>query len=433
MSYQPLLLIIDDETAILKTLKEALEDEGFRVQTLNETTHALDLIGQLVPDLILLDIFMPNQNGLDFLEKIKKEYPDQQIMIISGFGTIQIALDAIKRGACNFIEKPLNLDEILSKIEYLKKNDYEHSINLQTNHHKTNEPYEAYGIVGKSYLFQELMYQIHQIIKLPFPVLIYGQHGVGKNLIAHYIHQKNNYAYDTFFELHESTNATLMLKTFFTSLDQGTLYIKNIEMLSPTIQRTLLSYLEQHHNTQLKIIASSTISLFKLVQEEKFDGTLFYHLNVIPLEIPPLSKRRYDIPLLINHYLNQENEKQKKSIAFSAASMRFLRNHSWHGNVFELKTFIKKIVTLTNPEQHMITPQELHEHLNEKDHQLIEEQAYTHYSSLQEATAAFEKKFLLHLLKKNRYDLEQLSDRLNLNIPQLRAKMLELSIEFKGQ
>ena len=120
-SNQPLILIIDDEQAILKTLQDALTDEDYKVITLDEGQKALHTIGEIIPDLILLDIFMPNCNGLKLLSQIKKEFPDQKIIIISGFGNIPIAIEAIKNGAIDFIEKPLNLDEILHKISFLKE------------------------------------------------------------------------------------------------------------------------------------------------------------------------------------------------------------------------------------------------------------------------------------------------------------------------
>jgi len=186
MNNSPLLLIIDDEITILKTLKEALEDEKFRVETLSDGNKSLDLIGKLIPDLILLDIFMPNCNGLELLKKIKKEYPQQKIIIISGFGNIPMAIEATKNGALDFIEKPLNLDDILSKILFLKKENHQ----KPTNKTETKN-LEIYGIVGQSYLFLELIQQAEQVANLSLPLLIYGQHGTGKTLLSKYIHQKS--------------------------------------------------------------------------------------------------------------------------------------------------------------------------------------------------------------------------------------------------
>ena len=155
---KPLLLIIDDEESILKMLKESLEDENYRVKTLIDGNKALDTIGKILPDLVLLDIFMPNCNGIKLLEKIKKEYPQQKIIMISGFGNISIAIEASKKGALDFIEKPLNLDEILMKISFLKEEKSEKNSEISV-----AENLESYGIIGQSYLFQELVQQIKQV------------------------------------------------------------------------------------------------------------------------------------------------------------------------------------------------------------------------------------------------------------------------------
>src|SRR5579862_5254167 len=136
----PFILVIDDEPAILETLKDSLEDENFRVETLSDGTKALDVIGKIVPDIVLLDIFMPNCNGIELLTKIKTEYPQQKVIMISGFGSISIALDAVKKGALDFIEKPLNFDDVLAKLLFLKSEN----LNIQEN--ILEEDYERYGI-----------------------------------------------------------------------------------------------------------------------------------------------------------------------------------------------------------------------------------------------------------------------------------------------
>ncbi len=187
MNSSPLILVIDDEATILTTLKEVLEDEGYRTETLSDGNKTIQTIGKLIPDLVLLDIFMPNCNGLELLEQIKKEYPHQKTMIISGFGNISIAIKAVKKGALDFIEKPLNLDVILSKIDFLKnKKNKQSKKNTRNNQRKNN------GIIGSSYLFLELIQQINLIKNLNFSLLIYGEHGTGKTLFAKYIHKNSS-------------------------------------------------------------------------------------------------------------------------------------------------------------------------------------------------------------------------------------------------
>jgi two-component system, NtrC family, nitrogen regulation response regulator NtrX len=427
MNNHPLLLIIDDETTILQTLKEALEDEQYRVEILSNGYKTLDLIGKLIPDLVLLDIFMPNCNGLELLKKIKNEYPQQKVIMISGFGNIPIAIEAVKKGALDFIEKPLNLDEILSKINFLKKENSQNT-SPKTIFQKNDT------LIGQSYLFLELIQQIEHVSKLKLPLIIYGQHGTGKTLIAKYIHKKISHKKDIFFTLNcsslEEEKILQKIENVFQQ-ENGTLLIKNINYLNLSAQKKLLFYLEKYNNTKIKLIATSKIPLFNLVKQEKFNSSLFHKLNITPLEIPPLNKRRYDIPLLVDFYLKKLNKQYQKSIVLDNKSIRMLRNHDWHGNITELKTVIQKIICTLPEKFQVVTPQILTDYLGEKKAQILEEQSYLKFNSLKEATFTFERNFLIYLLKKNRYDIKQLSDQLSLTPFQLRDKMLKLNIEIK--
>ena len=430
MNDQPLLLIIDDEISILKTLREILNEENYRVEILSDGHKALDTIGKLIPDLVLLDIFMPNCNGIKLLEKIKKEYPQQKVIMISGFGNVPIAIESIKKGALDFIEKPFNLDEILSKINFLKKTDQQ---NFQKNL-KTKQEIEPSQVIGQSYLFLELIQQVEQVSKINFPLIIYGQHGTGKTTITKYIQQKNQLNKEDFFLIDCSS---LQKKEFSQKIEniflkeKGLIFIKNIDQLELEGQKNLLSKLEDYDKEKIKIVISSCTSLFNLVKEDRFNSALFHKLNITPIEIPPLNKRRYDIPLLIDHFLKQANQKYNKSIIFNNKSIRILRNHNWTENVAELKALVEKIVSSTSQENQVICSDYLFNFLKEKKTQIIEEQSFLSFNSLEEATNEFEKNFLIHLLKKNKYDIKQVSERLNLTTIQLRDKMLKFNINVK--
>ena len=254
----PSILIIDDEQAIRDTLQAVLCDEGYAVTTLHNPSSALQTIGELVPDLVLLDIFMPNVNGITLLESIKKEYPTQKVIMISGFGNISIALDTIKKGACDFIEKPLNLDEILHKLQFLKK---------EPSYSKTEEHssvFSSHCLIGESYLFKEMLHSIEHLAVLDFPILIYGHHGTGKSTVAHYIHANSNYKQlplliiDCALITHEDLSFEIQKQ------EHGSLFLKNINYLSLPQQKVLLSLLT---TTKLRIIASSTQQLYLLQQQ----------------------------------------------------------------------------------------------------------------------------------------------------------------------
>lgn len=414
----PSLLIIDDEPAILKMLKASLCDEGFKVTTLENPTIALSLIGELIPDLILLDIFMPTVNGLSLLEAIKKEYPAQKIIIISGFGTIAMATTAIKKGALDFIEKPLNFDEILQKLQFLK----EPIIDLQDTN-TADKPL----LIGESYLFKEMIRSINQLAQTDLPLLIHGQHGTGKATIAHYISSCSNKEYP-FFSIDcalfdEQNLACLSDKT------HGTLFLKNINFATMGQQTSILKFIEQ---TPLRIIASSTQQLYLLQKEQLFLSSLFFKLNIAPLEIPPLAKRRYDIPLLINYFLDAQNSLDDKKVTFSTASIRQLRNAALPGNITQLKKIIQNLVQQSTPHA-CISPKNLLPYLGEPTNHLIEEQSFSDFTTLEEATNSFEKEFLLYHLRKSKFNLSEVSDTLDLKIHQLHAKMQKLNIELLSQ
>lgn len=433
MNTKPLILIIDDEPAILKTLKDALEDETYRVKTLDQGLKALDVIGDLVPDLILLDIFMPNCNGLDLLQQIKKEFPQQKVVMISGYGNIPIALEAIKKGALDFIEKPLNLDEVLSKIEHLTTTKGQ----LAQGQKLPNKisPKE-FGLAGESPLFLELINHVQHLASLKHPLLIYGLTGTGKTLIARYTHHCSTQDTQPFITINCSTPLEDFEQTL-ASLATGTIFFKNINDLGEDQQKILLSFLnsEQYktRNAQglIKIIASSYRSLFKLSLEHKFNYALLHKLNITPIELVPLNKRRYDIPLLCDYFLNQSNKRHQKTLSLSTQSIRFLRNHSWSGNITELRTLIETLVAQTPQQAGPIDTASLQNYLHEKNIQFVEEQSFLHFNSLQEATEHFERHFLTYALKKSSFNIEHVSDKLKISQLDLQNKISKLDIQLR--
>ncbi len=357
----PLILIVDDEKAILKTLKDALTDEGFRVETLSQGKKALDLIGKLIPDLLLLDIFMPNCNGLELLSQIKKEFPDQKVMMISGFGNIPIAIEAIQKGAIDFFEKPLNLDEILHKIAFLKESD--RKIKEVTPYQADKNLLRKCGVIGESNLFLELIEQTERLAPHSIPILISGEVGTGKTLLARYIHEKSSLKNLVTIDcqtLEESTSKNIFAKHMLEQTPE-TFYLKHVDLLSNANQKNLLLVLEKKENKTCRIIASTRKSLFHAMREEQFNTSLFYHLNRAPLEVPPLRKRAYDIPLLLNHYLAHYNRIHNKTITLTTQSIRQLKNHSWPGNIVELKSFLQNLV-VTSDNFSVITPNQLDQH-----------------------------------------------------------------------
>ncbi len=422
---RPLILIIDDEPAILKTLKAALEDENCIVETLADGSKVLEMVGQLVPDLVLLDIFIPKYNGLDLLSAIKKEYPSQKVIIISGYGTIPIAIDAIKKGALDFIEKPLNLDEILTKIAFLKDHNHTHFVFKKATPQAYSSDCSSCGIVGASALFCELVHHASLIAPIGQPVLIYGPSGSGKSMMARYIHVKSHHVQEAFNVI---TCTTLKHLPENINLMHGTLFFKNIHELSSVVQKELLDYLTGNHGANQRIIASSMANLFTLVHNGLFNPSLFCKLNVTPIEIPSINKRRYDIPLLVDCFLNEANTTYNKNITLTPAAIRFLRNHFWVGDIAQIKSLIDITVKTTKQASSNINVDELLALIPGSATEILEEQEFSRFNSLQQATEKFQQHYLMHLLKLHRYDTTQLAEFLQIPVAKLYDTMIKLHI-----
>lgn len=435
MTSTPLILIIDDEIAILKTLQASLLDEGFKVEILSDGNRALSVIGELIPNTVLLDIFMPNCNGLKLLEEIKREYPLQKVIIISGFGNVTLAVEAIKKGASDFIEKPFNLDEILLKLSFLKETVASNRQNQQSEKFKHRDVFREFGIVGESFLFLELLTQIKNVVNLRFPLLVYGEYGTGKALFVRFIQRFGSFKGRSF-TIVDCSRETEIKQEVFNS--KGVIFFKNIDELGVNEQKKLLKFLESkkyrdsNEKYELRVIVSSKKSLLELVRDNKFNEALFYKLNITPIEIPSLNKRRYDIPLLIDYYLEILNEKYKKNISFDIGVIRYLRNRYWVGNVSELRILMEKIFVFSDfYSNQKITTQILQYFISEREIEFIEEQSFLSFQSFDEAVRHFEKKYLLYILRKSNFDLQQVSERLKLSEVCLYEKISKLNIDLR--
>ncbi len=466
---KPIILVVDDEQAILTAMANILEDDGHVVETTNKPELVLDLIGTLVPDLVFLDIFIPNANGIDLLALIKKEYPNQKVIIMSGYGNVSLAVDALKKGALDFVEKPFSIDDILNKIsQYCPTHDNQYQLSATAPQHA--------DLVGESYLFKELVNYIDRIVPLDNHVLMYGPRGIGKTHLARYMHaQKHDgkifpnqdgsrgplsfgLARDDRGGLHSEfchpgpdeaigvirgprdpelnqsklteisglQNQTLAIdQSLFNQ--EGSIIIKQVESLTSAAQKKLLALLEAP-TTKARVFCLTHKNLFGLTTQGDFNEDLFYSLNSTPIEIPSLNKRRFDIPLLVHHYLTAINKESGSSYTLSTEAIRFLRNHTWHEHCRELQQLLTAVTADIKSSDQIITPTHLQPFLHEADHHLIEEQRFRGFSSLHEATLSFQKKFLLYQLKKNRYDLEQVSDVLSMGVVDLRNELQRLNI-----
>ncbi len=417
MTPKPLILVVDDEPAILKMLKGSLEDEGFRVETISEGSVVLETIGKLVPDVVLLDIFMPHFDGMKMLKAIKQEYPQQQVILISGFGTIPLAIEAMQEGALSFIEKPFALNDVLEKLAFTK---------THTSSSPTTPRVERSYLVGESALFYELLSQARILAPLALPMIIYGPSGCGKTALARYIHDMSSQAEQPFLIADHKTIDALKKSL---PIKPATFVCKYLEKADDDYQAAILDTI--YNFPHFRVIGLSASSLFSRMQQGLFDSTLFCKLNAIPLEIAAITKRRYDIPLLVDSFLQEANHIHNKQVSLSTDAIRLLRNYQWTGDIAQIKQLINQLVaqyTLSGIISVDITAGDLKKVLPESPAFFCEEQSFTRFNSLSDATQEFQREYVAHLLKRYHYDTSQLAEFLNISTDTLHETMHKLHI-----
>ena len=366
----PSLLIVDDEQDMLKLLKRSLESElDCEVQTASSGATALQMLDADAFDLVLADIKMPGMDGLELLESIKKDTPDLTVVMMTAFGHIQMAVEAMKRGAYDFITKPFDLDALVLRLEKALERSRLLKENLRLQQ-EVREDSAFQNMVGKSASMQRVYETIQMVAKTELTVLITGESGTGKDLTARAIHALSSRSNGPFVAVNcptvpenilESelfgykkgafTHATTDKKGLFQEAQHGTIFLDEIGDISPTIQAKLLRVLQEKEFKPLgdtrsvavdvRIVASTNQALKEKIQKAEFREDFFYRLNVLPIHLPPLRQRREDIPLIANHLLAkhcQELEMPDKRI--SAELLEIFTNRVWEGNVREMENLI---------------------------------------------------------------------------------------------
>jgi DNA-binding NtrC family response regulator len=373
------ILVVDDELEIREGLEALLTSESFEV-TLAETGEmGLQKLEERPYDLVLLDVSLPDRNGLDMLREIKQRDPHLSIILITAFGSIDMARAAFKSGAQDYITKPWSNDELIAQVSLAIEGRRlrEENVHLKR---ALKQRYNFPNIVGKSEKMLAVFDLVTQVAPSRSTVLITGESGTGKELIAKAIHAASTRTDKAFIpvntgsipvDLLESqlfghvkgafTSAIASKKGLFEVADQGTIFFDEISTVSPETQAKLLRVIQEREFMRLggtdtikvdvRILAASNEDLKKLVREGRFRDDLFHRLNVISLQLPPLRERKEDIPLLVDRFLEQfcrENEKQPRR--FTQTAMKLLMDYDWPGNVRELENAVERAVVLSTHE-----------------------------------------------------------------------------------
>ena len=379
------ILIAEDEEITVKHLLYALETEGYSVTSVNNGTDAFKKIQQEAFDLLIADIKMPGMDGLTLLNKVKDNYPATEVIIITGFGSIKTAVDAMRNGAVDYITKPFNLDEILLKINKIKeiKRLEKENIALKISLGLGKET----PIIAKSRMMKKVIDIISSIMNSDCTVLLTGESGVGKGMVAKLIHYSGLRKDSPFLAVncaifteellaselfgHEKgafTGAIAKKQGLVEIAHKGSLFLDEIAEMSPSLQAKLLKVLEDRDfmrvggvkpiKVDVRFIAATNQNINVLVSDGRFREDLYYRLNVMDIYIPPIRERREDIVPLSKHFLEKQAKKANKKIkGISKESFKMLISYGFPGNVRELENIIERAVILEKTSQ--ITPASL--------------------------------------------------------------------------
>src|SRR6201997_5402783 len=371
------ILVVDDESEIREGLELLLTSEGYGVSSAGTAESGLAKLEERPFDLLLLDVSLPDRNGLDMLKEIRRRDPDLSIVLITAYGSIDMARAAFKNGAMDYITKPWSNDELLAQVAQAVEARRLRDENLHLKR-ALKQRFNFPNIVGKSEKMHVLLDLVAQVAPSRSTVLISGESGTGKELVAKALHSASPRADKAFVpvntgsipvDLLESqlfghvkgafTSAVASKKGLFEVADRGTLFLDEIGTMTMDTQSKILRVLQdrkfmhlggiQEIQVDVRIIAATNVDLRQMVREGKFREDLFYRLNVITVELPPLRQRTEDIPLLVEHFLHkysQENARQYRRLTPEA--LRPLISYSWPGNVRELENVIERAVVLSS-------------------------------------------------------------------------------------
>ena len=367
------ILIVDDERSIRKTLNEILSYEGFKIDEAGDGEEGLKLFSDKAYDVVLCDIKMPKIDGLEFLVKANEINADIPVIMISGHGTIETAVDAVKKGAFDYVSKPPDLNRLLITIRNaIDKNSL--STEAKTLKKKINRVEQ---MIGDSEAMQKIKETIEKVAPTDARVLITGENGVGKELVARWLHVKSKRAEQSLIEVncaaipselieselfgHEKGSFTSAIKQRigkFELANGGTLFLDEVGDMSLSAQAKVLRALQEGKitrvggdkeiNIDVRVIAATNKNLLKEVEEKAFRLDLYHRLNVILIHVPSLNERKEDIPLLIDRFLEDiaEDYGQAKKLMDKKA-VEALQRHSWTGNIRELRNVVERLVILS--------------------------------------------------------------------------------------
>lgn len=446
------ILIVDDERGIRETLRAVLEDEGFVVEAAASGEECLKALERRAYGCVLLDVWLPGIDGLETLRQLRVDGVDAAVVMISGHGNIETAVRATKLGAFDFIEKPLSIEKTILTIRNAIKQKKLEAVNAEL----ARELDREYVMIGQSVAMRALRKQIEVVAPTDGRVLIYGESGTGKELVARAIHAQSRRAGAPFVEVNSAaipeelieselfghvkgafTGATGAKKGKFELADAGTLFLDEIGDMSARVQSKVLRVLEEQRfepvgspqsvRVDVRVIAATNKRLDALIEQGSFRSDLFYRLNVIPFELPPLRERLEDVPLLSEHF-NQKFSASygRKPKRFEDDALSALQNYSWPGNVRELRNTIERVCIMHSKVK--VSLSDLPPLGGEEP-----PAASFRFPSFKEATDAYHREFIQRKLMEAEGNVSRAAELMGVDRSHLYRRMRALGIQVRGE
>jgi DNA-binding NtrC family response regulator len=452
---------------VCESCQRILEEEGYEVEIALSGKEAFEKMKAHPFDIVITDLKMPGIGGMEILKTFRKEYPDSIIIMITGFSTVETAVEAMKLGAFDYIPKPFTPDEvsIVVKKAIEKKSLMLENIYLRQ---ELQEKYGFHNIVGKSKKMQEIYRIIAKVAMTDSTVLITGQSGTGKELIARAIHfnsprrekqfvpvdcavlSENLLESELFGHVRGSfTGAVTTKPGLFEVADGGTVFLDEVGNISLSIQAKLLRVLQEREFTpvggtkpkkvDIRLIAATNKDLEKMIKEEVFREDLYYRLNIVPLCLPALKERQEDIPLLAVHFLKKYAEEMGKAIkGFTPEAMERLMRYPWPGNVRELENVVERTVVMIDDEmvrvEHLFLP-------GQQEKEILENQIPMTSGELKEikkqvrekAVEEIERAFILSALERHQWNVTRAAEEVGMLRPNFQALMRKYNLRARGE
>ncbi len=448
----PRILVVDDDEILRATLTTILSRRGFEVDSVADGLEALEAIRGKAYDLVVTDIEMPRLDGITLLDRASALNPRLSFIVITAYASVESAVEALRRGAYDYLLKPLNFDDLILKIQRL----LEHRQLVLENQYLRQEIHQRYtfeNLVGQSEAMQKVFRLIEKVSRTDSNVLITGRSGTGKELVARAIHFTSDRRHQPLISINcaaltetvvESelfgyrrgafTGATTHRDGLFVAASGGTLFLDEVGDLPISVQPKLLRAIEQREvvpvgatkavPVDVRIIAATHRDLRKEIDAGRFRADLFYRLNVVEIHLPSLADRPEDIPLLVKHFISRFNRQMNKSVrGATPEALDLLTRHCWRGEVRELQNVIERAMIFCQEDyldvHHL--PAEIWECLDETT-------APVHSDSLQDALRDFERKFIQNALRRHGFHRRKTAEALGIGEATLYRKMKELGI-----